>query len=214
MTGRSALALALLAALLAVVDACNTTQVCCGECPASRSAEFTLTCSSTDLQSVVATGPCAVPDASLASYVGSDTLLVPSQGPGDCHVELTFATGFTYSADVTFVSKPGGVCGGPQCKCGDYIVPTSGPFTVNNPSTTCVDAAASDGAADASACPADAGQSVPCAQPGTCAGCRLNVAFECTCSAPTPDAAGPDAEAGGLQWQCIDTGFPCTKGSP
>jgi hypothetical protein len=208
MTGRSALALALLAVLLAVVGACNSTQACCGTCPASEPARFTLTCGSTDLQSVVATGPCATPDASLASYVGNDAVLVPSEGPGDCHVELTFASGYAYSADVTFASRSGGLCGGPQCKCADYVVPTSGPFTVNNPSTTCVDAAVSDGAPDASVCLSDASQSVPCAQAGSCTGCRLNVQFECTCSA-VQDAGGLDAEAGGLQWQCADTGFPC-----
>ena len=58
-----------------------------------------------------------------------------SAGPGVCHIELTFATGFTYSTDVTFtqVSEDG-------CACPSLFAATSGPFTVNNPSDTCVDA--------------------------------------------------------------------------
>jgi hypothetical protein len=81
-----------------------------------------------------------MPDASLASYMGNHAVFVESQDAGVCHVELTFAAGFTYSTDVTFAWQPGGVCGGPQCKCEDYLAPTSGPFVVNNPSATCVDA--------------------------------------------------------------------------
>lgn len=55
---------------------------------------------------------------------------VYSSSAGSCHIELTFATGFTYSADVTFTSQTEGLCPG----CAPYIGPTSGPFTVNNPS--------------------------------------------------------------------------------
>jgi hypothetical protein len=174
---------------------------------------FHLACSSTDLKSVSATGPCAMPDASLSSYLGNGSVYVGSQVPGACHVELTFASGFTYSTEVAFVSQPGGVCGGPQCKCGDYVAPASGPFAVKNPSDTCVEAGP-DGGGDestvAASCPSGASQSVPCALPGSCMGCRYNVRFECTCA----DAPIPDAGDGGLRWQCIDTGFPCTQGNP
>ena len=123
---------------VALVDGCNSTKDCCGGCPAPEPAVFQLTCGATDLQSVVATGPCAMPDASLSSYVGNHIVVVRSQSPGVCHVELTFATGFTYSSDVTFATQSGGVCGGPQCTCPDYLAPTAGPFPVNNPSATCV----------------------------------------------------------------------------
>jgi hypothetical protein len=82
-----------------------------------------------------------------AAWVG--TVFVEGQSPGVCHVQLTFATGFTYSTDVTFATQSGGVCGGPQCKCGDYLAPTSGPFTVHNPSDTCV--AAPDAGAEGDA---------------------------------------------------------------
>ncbi len=81
-----------------------------------------------------------MPDAGLSSYMRYGNVYVGTESPGVCHVELIFASGFTYSADVTFVLRPGGVCGGPQCKCGDYVTPTSGSFTVNNPNNTCVDA--------------------------------------------------------------------------
>jgi hypothetical protein len=82
--------------------------------------------------------------------VGTDAIFVSSNDAGACHVELTFVSGFTYSADVTFASKSGGVCGGPQCKCPDYVAPTSGPFQVQNPAATCVDAGATE-AGDAGA---------------------------------------------------------------
>jgi hypothetical protein len=97
-------------------------------------ATFNLSCSPNDLTSVVATGPCADPDASLSWYTGKETqwaVGVVSPSPGVCHIELTFATGFTYSADVTFTE---------QTACNSFIGPTSGPFMVNNPSDTCLDA--------------------------------------------------------------------------
>jgi hypothetical protein len=210
---RAALALAvLLGVVLAVLgQGCSSTQACCTSCPAPEPAAFQLACSSTDLKSVVATGPCATPDASLSSYIGNGAVYVQSQSAGVCHVELTFATGFTYSADVTFTMRPGGVCGGAQCKCGDYPAPTSGPFKVNNPGTTCVDAGPDGGdAASESVCPSSAIESVACAVSGRCMGCRFNAGFECTCA----DVGDAGAEGGGLQWQCTDTGFPCTPGSP
>jgi hypothetical protein len=122
-----------------LVGGCKADQPCCGLCPASQEAVFQLTCASTDLTSVTSTGPCAS-NASLAATTVDDVVAIGSDGPGVCHVVLTFATGFTYSADVTFASKPGGVCGGPQCTCPDYVAPTGGPFAVQNPGSTCVDA--------------------------------------------------------------------------
>jgi hypothetical protein len=188
---------------------CNSTKICCGLCPSPEPAVFQLACSANDLVSVVATGPCATPDASLSSYTGNGRVFVDSQSPGVCHVELTFATGFTYSADVTFASQPGGVCGGPQCKCADYLTPTSGPFTVNNPSTTCVDAG-SDAPTEIATCPSNASESAPCDQSGSCKGCRENAGFQCTCS----DARVPGTDGGGPAWQCIDTGYACTEATP
>jgi hypothetical protein len=86
---------------------------------------------------------------------GRDSQYVDINSPsaGVCHVELTFGTGFTYSADVTFTSEPG--LTGPSCpwSCPMTTYPKLGAFAVNNPSTTCVDGGSD---AEASAVPADA----------------------------------------------------------
>jgi hypothetical protein len=171
-------------------------------------------CGPTDLASVVVSGPCSIGDASISNLAASPSLAISSPTPGVCHVTLTFATGFTYSADVTFIAQNDGDT--PGCPVWQYTAPTQRAFTVNNPSTTCVDAGI-DGGGDGSTedagppvCPSGASQSVPCALPGTCTGCRDNVAFDCTCL----NASDSGADVGGLQWQCIDTGFPCTQGSP
>ena len=133
---------ALVGGVVAAVHGCSSSQDCCGSCPADEPAIFHLSCTSSDLTGVETTGPCER-DAGLSLTRGDDaawvgTVFVQGQSPGVCHVKLTFATGFTYSADVTFATQSGGVCGGPQCKCGDILAPTSGPFTVDNPSDTCV----------------------------------------------------------------------------
>ncbi len=143
---RIGVALAMLAPLLAGLDAgcsdpCGTpnniTAVAAG-------VAFRLSCSPNDLTNVEVTGPCARnppdggfrvydPDAGLQWYTGAATELFVSvfaSAPGVCHIELIFATGFTYSQDVTFDWQ--GTCGQ------HYIGPTSGPFTVDNPSDTCV----------------------------------------------------------------------------
>jgi hypothetical protein len=110
--------------------------LCPGGCTSDAPANFKLSCSPNDLVSVVATGPCAIPDASVSHYTGTAAewlALVSSRGPGTCHVVLTFATGFTYSQDVTFVVVPRDSCG-----CPSYISAQGGPFEVNNPPDTCV----------------------------------------------------------------------------
>jgi hypothetical protein len=69
--------------------------------------------------------------------------------PGVCHVELTFATGFTYSTDVTFTSQTDPEP--PGCaQCPPYIGPASqATFMVHNPSNTCVDDAGLNAGVDA-----------------------------------------------------------------
>lgn len=159
-----------------------------------------------------------MPDASLAAYVDRGVVFVDSTGPGVCHVTLTFATGFTFATDVTFATRPGGVCGGPKCACPDYVGPTAGPFAVQNPSATCVDAGpetdGADGEAGPNVCPGDASQDVPCATSGeTCQGCRDLATFACTCG--SGDAGGLDADAAdadaGSTWQCVDTYSECGR---
>ena len=54
-------------------------------------------------------------------------------------MQLTFATGFTYSTDVTFALQPDP--GPPGCpSCPPYLGPTPSTFTVDNPAATCTDA--------------------------------------------------------------------------
>jgi hypothetical protein len=129
-----------LAALLVCtpLPGCVEGRSACEFCRDATPATFHLSCSPNDLTSVVASGPCSMPNtAGLAFQTptsGSD-VAVFSAGAGVCHIELTFATGFTYSTDVTFtqVSEDG-------CACPSLFAAISGPFTVNNPSDTCVDA--------------------------------------------------------------------------
>jgi hypothetical protein len=95
-----------------------------------------LTCGETDLASVAVSGPCATGDAGPPYSVSDAFVSVTSPSPGVCHVELVFATGFTFTSDVTFVSKP-------ALSCGDtavYVGPAPGvALHVNNPVTTCLD---------------------------------------------------------------------------
>jgi hypothetical protein len=115
-------------------------------------ATFELSCGATSLTNVAVSGPCAT-DASAFLYsvdsMSPQNLYVASFSPGVCHVELTFATGFTYSTDVTFMSMTytGSCCGGTG------VVPTPATLAVKNPSNTCVDAGPDAGASET---PADA----------------------------------------------------------
>jgi hypothetical protein len=118
-----------------------------GECgflpyssPPPTSAIFDLSCVATDLVTVALSGVCATGDASPSNYLSGQSVEISSQTPGVCHVELMFATGFTYSTEVEFTSKtwPIEYCNGSGSE--SYIGPTQVTFSVNNPSTTCVDA--------------------------------------------------------------------------
>jgi hypothetical protein len=232
---RAALTLAaVLACLFAVFGSCTSSTDCCGSCPASQGAVFQLTCDETDLKTVTVTGPCRTPDGGSSFAMGNGIVVVDSQGAGVCHVELTFETGFAFATDVSFETRSGGVCGGPQCRCGDFVAPTSGPFSVHNPSATCVEAgidADADAEADAEAgpnvCPSDASQDVPCgpAFGATCQGCREHAIFECTCGfadAGVPDPGALDAgvldasvlDAGVLDAGVIDAGVIDASGGP
>jgi hypothetical protein len=100
-----------------------------------------LACGPTDLTGVTISGPCATGDASPSNYVwgpNSNYVSFTSASPGVCHVELTFATGFIYSADVTFAYQTSGTH---ECTpCPAFIAPTQSMFMVNDPNTTCVGA--------------------------------------------------------------------------
>jgi hypothetical protein len=121
---------------------------CPGLCITSGLAELDLSCAASDLTSVVVTGPCAEGDANPDNYLdryNERYLFLGSATPGVCHVELIFATGFTYSTDVTFesVAQPGL----PGCPgCAPYVGPTQTTFVVDNPSSTCGDGGSDAGA--------------------------------------------------------------------
>jgi hypothetical protein len=110
---RTALTLAVLAAgLLAALGGCRSLEGECNSCHVGAGfTTFKLACSANDITSVVAFDPCSLPDASLERYTAADVFVVGSPSPGVCYIKLTFATGFTYFADVTFTSQSGGCAG-------------------------------------------------------------------------------------------------------
>lgn len=101
---------------------------------------FNLSCGPTNVTDVALSGSCSTGDAGLPKNLfgrSMKSIAIASSNAGDCHVVLTFATGFVFSGDVTFVSHtdpPGSDCQSPP-----YTEPTQGTFVVNNPSDTCVD---------------------------------------------------------------------------
>ena len=129
---RLALTLApLLVGLFVVAGACaSKTEPCCGSCPAPLPAIFRLTCDAAILQSMVATGPCETADGDPSSIQDNGDIVLRSDSAGVCHVDLTISTGFRFATDVTFATRSGGVCGGPQCACPDIVAPTSSPIAV------------------------------------------------------------------------------------
>jgi hypothetical protein len=129
--------------LLALGCGCQTGGASCpSTCTESAPATFVLSCDSSDLTAASASGPCALSDAGL--HVVGTWLTVGSPSAGQCQVTLTFATGFQYSTDVTFVSQtdpaPHG-CGA----CPAYFAATESTFMVDNPPATCADAASVEG---------------------------------------------------------------------
>ena len=120
-------------------------------CDDGEGAFFELSCAPTDLVSVTVTGPCATGDAGSTTYgdrfYTSSWVWVTGSGPGVCNVELAFASGFAYAVSVTFTVQSGD--GPPGCPgCPPYVAPTQRKFTVENPSTTCLDGGPDAGSAD------------------------------------------------------------------
>ena len=102
---------------------------------------FNLACVPNDLTAATVSGPCAGnTGGDLTEYVkGRSQLFFVSPSVGVCHLELTFASGFTYEADVTFTSM--------SDSCGrSSVSPTQSPFAVDNPSSTCTDGGSAAGA--------------------------------------------------------------------
>ena len=125
---------------------CAQHQSCDNISRVTTPATFELACAPSDLTAVNILGPCAGNNlrSDPADYYGNGEgglgkLEVSSQVAGLCHVELTFASGFVYSTNVTFA--------GTADRCGTaFINPTQSTFTVNNPISTCVDAGSAAGA--------------------------------------------------------------------
>ncbi len=124
-------------------DACFG--MCISLCAPTGPATLNLSCPSV-VTSVLSTGSCTArgcPKGGV-SCAQEQVSIEPTQA-GVCHVDLTLAGGFQYSTDVTFTQTTTEGC----CPC-TSIGPTQTMFMVNNPSTTCVDAGASDAGTDAS----------------------------------------------------------------
>jgi hypothetical protein len=99
---------------------------------------FDLSCAPADLTSISVRGPCSSSFDGEGPYTEM-AVVVYGEDAGTCHVVLTFATGFTYSTDVGFTSQTSWVCGSQSCgSCGEITFPTGGPFTVENPFSTCI----------------------------------------------------------------------------
>jgi hypothetical protein len=136
--------------LVVLGSGCSQGHACSNFETANQFAEFRLSCAPTDLTSMSVSGPCSGGDASVSDPPASTSLAISSPSPGVCHVTLTFATGFTYATDVTFVLQSDD----DTCPVWHYTAPTQRTFTVNNPGATCVDAgldAGAEGVRDAGA---------------------------------------------------------------
>jgi hypothetical protein len=146
-------ALAILCALGASV--CSVTVGCsssCNACEGNEVATLALSCGPTDLTAVKFSGPCPSngDGSNVGEYVDNQTqsnVYVGATSAGTCTVTLVFATGFTFTTDVTFSEAPNGGCSG----CLPVLKPSPAVVTVNNPSSTCmVDAGEGDGDASPS----------------------------------------------------------------
>lgn len=101
-------------------------------CVTGASVSLELSCGPSDLSRVQLTGSCASAASNAGPY-GADSKWVgfTSYEAGACHFTLDFASGFTYSGDVTFTEA------NPGCGCPSYLAPSQGTFVVSNPNSTC-----------------------------------------------------------------------------
>jgi hypothetical protein len=170
-------------------DDVNT--ACLAFCPPTEPATLNLSCPSL-VTSVASTGGCTASRCQAkdgGSCAQAQVSIEPTQA-GVCHVDLTLASGFQYSTDLTFVKTTSESI----CPC-TSIGPTESTFIVDNPSTTCVDAGASDaGASDADAdspmdapsetavdAVADAGTDASTDGPSSDATCPPDIPCGCAC---------------------------------
>jgi hypothetical protein len=142
----TALGLSCLVAALGGGIGCVQQQACDNISRVETPVTFDLACAPSDLTTVKVSGPCSSSNMSTdpAAYEGNGEagpakLEVGSEVAGLCHVDLTFASGFVYSTDVTFTGTSDG------CSTG-YITPTQSVFAVNSPGSTCSDGGSAAGA--------------------------------------------------------------------
>jgi hypothetical protein len=127
-----------------VAGGCGWHEDCPSGCREGDPIVLDISCGGTDLTSVVLSGPCNIDNASAPDlYLGGSHqqyVYVQPNVAGTCHIELTFATGFTFSTDVHVTNQSDGDS---QCSC-QYQEPDPQTIAVNNPSTTCVDGGVGD----------------------------------------------------------------------
>jgi hypothetical protein len=123
------------AALLVALStaACAAHSVCNGFCGGNETS-FTFSCVPTGPVRVEVGGPCA--QVGVTTNAGFD---VSSATPGVCHLVATFASGYTYSGDVTFRASE---CCGPA--------PTEFNLAIDLPVNECLPEGGSFGGWDAS----------------------------------------------------------------
>jgi hypothetical protein len=130
--------------------ACSTEEdraPCPGVCGGATEVVVDLSCAPASVTSATLSGPCS-PDATTGGswpghrgFICSDKGVTPfvdcsevffeTSGPGVCHVEIDFADGFTYSADVTYSAEASCACATP------FLAASTNKLMVNNPSATC-----------------------------------------------------------------------------
>ncbi len=135
--------------VLMLVVGCASKTPCSTLCPEGEPAQIELSCdAATAVTGVTLSGACSAGDASYPGVVMNGTSVdIYGSIAGVCHVSLSFASDFTYSTDVTFVSQtppaqPG--CG----QCSAYTMPTESVFSVEAPESCA--GARPDAAVDAS----------------------------------------------------------------
>ncbi len=107
-----------------------------------------------NITNLTLSGACSSADASPSQAVGDPfapnwvqitgtSVKIVSPSPGNCHITLTFASGSTYSTDVTFNSEM--TPASPGCQSSPYTVPTQSTVLVDTPCTTYFDAGSDAG---------------------------------------------------------------------
>lgn len=129
---------AMLGFLVLGTGGCSTGVASCPPPPQFASINFE--CVSTEPPMVTTTGPCSVcpvgqiPDGGHCAVLDdSQQIELMASGAGNCHVELTVASGATSSVDINFVAVaqgcgneayfPAGADGGPCAECTSLSVP-------------------------------------------------------------------------------------------